>query len=172
MAAHWTALQPSTLAQAVLSIDKARDWDDFREALRYWDVPSQNFVYADVNGNIGYQMPGHIRFVAGDHSGLIPVPGWTDEFEWQGFIPYEKLPSILNPERGYIVTANQQVVPLEYYDMLEQELGEGRNYVFSLECDYGYRAQRIADLLKETPKHTIESFQRIHGDNKSISARS
>jgi penicillin amidase len=170
MAAHWTALQPSTLASAVLAIDEAANWNDFREALEYWDVPSQNFVYADIEGNIGYQMPGRIPIRAGNHSGLIPVPGWTDEFEWQGFIPFENLPSILNPERGYIVTANQQVVPLEYYDWLEQELGEGHNYIFSLECDYGYRAQRIAELLQETPKHTIESFQRIHGDNKSLSA--
>jgi len=171
MALRWTALEPSTIYRAGLYLARAGNWDDFRSALQYWDVPSQNFVYADINGNIGYQMPGRIPIRAENHSGLIPVPGWTDEYEWQGFIPYEKLPCILNPERGYIVTANQQVVPLEYYDMLEQELGEGRNYIFSLESDYGYRAQRIADLLKETPKHTIESFQRIHGDNKSLSAQ-
>jgi penicillin amidase len=170
MAFRWTALEPSTLARAVLSINKATNWDEFRQALQYWDVPSQNFVYADVNGNIGYQMPGRIPIRAGNHSGLLPAPGWTDEFEWQGYIPYEMLPSILNPERGYIVTANQAVVPPEYYDMLERELGSGRHYVFSYEHDYGYRAQRIVDMLEESAKHILDSFQRIHGDNKSLNA--
>ncbi len=170
MALRWTALDPSTLAQAVMSINEAQNWQEFRNALRYWDVPSQNFIYADINGNIGYQMPGHIPIRNGNHSGLIPAPGWTDEFEWQGYLPFENLPSILNPGQGYIVTANQAVVPLEYYDKLAQELGEGRNYVFSREWDYGYRAQRITEMLKATAKHTIESFQIIQGDNKSLSA--
>jgi len=170
MALYWTALEPGTIAKAVLSIDKASNWEEFRSALRYWDVPSQNFVYADVNGNIGYQMPGRIPIRAENHSGLVPVPGWTNEFEWQGFVPFEKLPTILNPKRGYIVTANQAVVPPEYYDKLAQELGEGRNYVFSREWDYGYRAQRIVEMVKDNANHTIESFQRIQGDNKLISA--
>ena len=170
MALRWTALDASTLAQSVTLIDKAQNWEEFRSALQYWDVPSQNFVYADINGNIGYQMPGRIPIRAGNDTGLIPVPGWTDEFEWQGYIPFEDLPSILNPERGYIVTANQAVVPLDYYDELAQKLGEGRNYVFSREWDYGYRAQRITEMLNATQKHTIASFQSIQGDTKSLSA--
>ena len=170
MALRWTALEPCTLAQAVLALDRASDWEGFRSALRYWDVPSQNFVYADINGNIGYQMPGRIPIRVENHSGLIPVPGWTGEFEWQGYIPFDNLPRVLNPEQGYIVTANQAVVPPGYYEELAQELGEGRNYVFSREWDYGYRAQRITDMLNETPKHSIESFQDIQGDNKSLSA--
>lgn len=170
MALRWTALDPSTLAQSVLAINEARNWEEFCDALRYWDVPSQNFVYADIYGNIGYQMPGRIPIRAGNHSGLIPVPGWTSEFEWQGYVPFENLPCVLNPEQGYIATANQAVVPLEYYDKLAQELGEGRNYVFSREWDYGYRAQRIVDMLNGEAKHTIESFQRMQGDNKSLSA--
>jgi penicillin amidase len=170
MALRWTALDPSTLAGSVMLIDKAQNWEEFRSALQYWDVPSQNFVYADINGNIGYQMPGRIPIRAGNDTGLIPAPGWTSEFEWQGFIPFEDLPSILNPERGYIVTANQAVVTPDYYDKLAQKLGEGRNYVFSREWDYGYRAQRITEMINATQKHTIASFQNIQGDTKSLSA--
>ena len=170
VALRWTALDPGTITQAIVKLNKATNWEEFRGALQYWDVPSQNFVYADVEGNIGYQTPGRIPIRAENHSGLLPVPGWTDEFEWQGFIPYDDLPRVLNPERGYIVTANQALVPLEYYDQLAQELGEGRNYVISHEWNYGYRGQRIVELLKEKAPHTIASFQAIQGDNKLISA--
>ncbi len=170
VALRWTALEPGTILKAVVGINKATNWEEFREALRYWDVPSQNVIYADVKGNIGYQMPGRIPIRAKNHSGLMPAPGWTDEFEWKGFIPYDSLPRIFNPERGYIATANQAVVPLEYYEHLEKKLGEGLNYVFGLEWNYGYRAQRIEELLEKMAPHTIATFQAIQGDNKLISA--
>jgi len=170
LALRWTALDPGTLCQAILKLNEATNWEEFHDALQYWDVPSQNFVYADVEGNIGYQMPGLIPIRAADHSGLVPVPGWTDEFEWQGFIPYDSLPRVLNPKQGYIATANQALVPLEYYDQLAQELGEGPNYVISQEWNCGYRAQRIVELLQEKAPHTVATFQAIQGDNKLISA--
>jgi penicillin amidase len=170
LAVRWTALEPGTLCQAIVKLNEATGWEEFRDALQYWDVPSQNFIYADVQGNIGYQTPGRIPIRAANHSGLVPVPGWTDEFEWQGFIPYDSLPRTFNPERGYIATANQALVPLDYYDQLAQELGEGPNYVISQEWDYGYRAQRIVELLQEKAPHTVATFQAIQGDNKLISA--
>jgi len=168
---RWTALDPGTTSRAIVKLNRATNWEEFRSALRYWDVPGQNFVYADVAGNIGYQATGRIPFRASHHSGLLPVPGWTDEFEWQGFIPFEILPYVFNPERGYIVTANQAVVPLEYYDWLAQQLGKGPNYIISQEWNYGYRAQRIVHMLEDNAPHTIASFQAMLGDNKSISAR-
>jgi penicillin amidase len=167
---RWTALEPSTLMQSVTKLNKATNWEEFRDALRYWDVPSQNFVYADTKGNIGYQTPGRIPIRAKNDSGLIPSPGWTDEFEWKGFIPFDELPRIFNPERGYIATSNQAVVPIEYYDQLAKKLGEGLNYTISREWDYGYRAQRVVELLKEKVPHTVSTFQSIQGDNKLISA--
>jgi penicillin amidase len=170
LALRWTGLEPGTMSRAVFGINTAASWDQFRSALQYWDVPSQNFVYADTDGNIGYQMPGRVPIRIGNHSGLLPAPGWTDDFEWQGYVPYELLPSVLNPGRGYIATANQAVVPMEYYDLLAQELGEGRNYVFSRDPNYGYRAERIVELLEAEPQHTVQSYQQIQGDNKSISA--
>jgi len=170
LAMRWTCLEPGNMTKALFGINHATGWEEFRDALQYWDVPSQNFVYADVEGNIGYQMPGRIPIRAGSHTGLLPAPGWTDEYEWLGYVPYEKLPSVFNPGKGYIATANQAVVPLEYYDWLAQELGEGPNYVFSRDWDYGYRAERIVELLEANAPHTIESYRRIQGDNKLISA--
>jgi len=170
LALCWTALEPSTILQAVMKLNTATNWEEFRDALRYWDVPAQNFVYADTKGNIGYQMPGNIPIRSKNHSGLIPAPGWTDEFEWKGFIPFDDLPRIFNPERGYIVTANQAVVPMEYYDQLAEKLGEGLNYLISREWDYGYRAQRVVELLGEKAPHAVSTFQAIQGDNKLISA--
>lgn len=170
VALRWTALDPGTMFKAVVGLNQATNWEEFRRALQYWDIPSQNFVYADVEGNIGYQMTGRLPFRAGQHSGLLPVPGWTEEFVWQGFIPYDKLPRLFNPERGYIATANQAVVPPEYYDQLAQALGKGFNYMISQEWDYGYRGQRIAEMLKNYAPHTIDSLQSILGDNKVISA--
>ena len=80
---RWTALQKNTAYKSVAMFDRARNFDEFRQALRNWDVPSQNFVYADVDGNIGYQAPGLIPIRA-KGNGTVPSPGWTDEYEWKG----------------------------------------------------------------------------------------
>jgi len=171
LAIRWTALESGTISRAILALNKAKNWQEFRDALRYFDVPSQNIVYADIKGNIGYQMPGRIPIRSANHSGLLPVPGWTDEFEWQGFVPYDHLPHLFNPGRGYIATANQPVAPLEYFEQLAQELGEGRNYVFSRECSSIYRAERIVEMLREKAPHSINTFIAIQGDNKQLSAK-
>ncbi|MGA2368515.1 MAG: penicillin acylase family protein [Dehalococcoidia bacterium] len=169
LALHWTALQPGTLMLAVQGLDRAKNWDDFRNALRYWDTPSQNIIYADRQGNIGYQMPGKIPIRASDDNGLLPMPGWTDQYEWKGFIPFDLLPRIFNPARGYIVTANQAPVPPEYYDILQRQLGPGFNYCLGYEWNYGYRSQRINQLITQLAPNTIQSFQKIQGDNELLS---
>ena len=152
VALRWTALDPTSIVRSELRLNQAHNWDEFRAALRDWDVPSQNFVYADRAGNIGYQTPGRIPVrAAGD--GRLPVPGWTDEFEWQGYIPFEELPSLFNPPQGFIATANNAVV------------GAGYPYLITTDWDYGYRARRIVDLLAATPKVSAEDIQRIHGDD-------
>ncbi len=97
MALRWTGNDANTLLQSALKINRAGNWDEFRAALEYWDVPSQNFVYADVEGNIGYQTPGKLPIRAADHSGLVPVDGSTDAFEWRGFIPFELAATHLQP---------------------------------------------------------------------------
>jgi penicillin G amidase len=174
VALKWTAFEMGTLLKAVKLLNLAQNWDDFREAVSYWDVPAQNIIYADINGNIGYQTPGNIPIRAAGHSGTLPVPGWTDEYEWRGYIPFNTLPRIYNPERGYISTANQPVVPMEYYDWLAGEIGdqfgEDANYVMDYWWAMGYRGDRINTLLEDLQPHTIETFQQMHADNYDGSA--
>jgi penicillin amidase len=106
---RWTALEPSTILRAALHVDRAQDFEAFRAALRDWDVPSQNFVYADVDGNIGYQMPGRVP-VRNNGDGSFPVEGWTGRGEWSSTIPFEDLPTAFNPPSGFIATANNRAV--------------------------------------------------------------
>ncbi len=157
LALQWTALEPGEVFKSVLMLDKAQNWSEFRAALEYWHVPSQNFVYADVDGNIGYQAPGRIPIRA-NGDGQLPVPGWTDEYEWLGYIPFEELPSRFNPPEGFIVTANHAVVDAGY------------PYLISLDWDRGYRAQRITDMIEEFDTLSADDIMLIHGDNKSLSA--
>jgi len=152
LALRWTALEPGHLHRAVFMLDKARDWEEFREALRYWDVPSQNVVYADVDGNIGYQAPG-VYPIRAKGNGLAPVPGWTDEYEWQGYIPYEQLPYVYNPEKGYIVTANNPVTTPSF------PIPRGSSF------SYGYRARRIAEMIEgDRDGISAEDIAEMHGD--------
>jgi penicillin amidase len=150
---RWTALEPSTIFQAIWGFDTATNWDDFRQAASKFNVPAQNLLYADVQGNIGYQTPGIIP-IRKNGDGRLPVPGWTDEYEWTGYIPFDQLPSVLNPSKGYIVTANNAVV------------GAGYPYLITTDWDYGFRANRIASLIEAAPAPIdIAYIQKMQGDD-------
>jgi penicillin amidase len=170
IALRWTAYEEGTIMQALRLLNAARNWDEFRYALTFWDAPAQNFVYADQEGNIGYQTPGRMPIRAAGHTGLLPVDGTTSELEWRGFVPYENLPSVFNPKRGYIATANQALVPFEYYAQLAETLadtfGADSHYIFGYFWAAGYRGQRIVDMLEAVEKHDLESFRTILGDNE------
>jgi penicillin amidase len=154
---QWTALHPTRVISAVLQFDRATDWDSFRNALRDFAVPSQNFVYADTQGNIGYQMPGEVPIRAsGD--GWLPVPGWTSDYDWTGMIPFDQLPSAFNPGDGYIVTANNAVVGNSYPNFISRD------------WDYGYRAARILQMIKAKPKLSLQDIQAIQGDDFNAGA--
>ena len=168
---RWTGHDAGTLFKSVMMLNLASDWGEFREALKYWTLPAQNFVYADVRGNIGYQMPGSIPIRPGHRDGLLPATAYTDDDVWQGYIPFDSLPRIYNPERDYIATANQPVVPLEFYEQLAAELGEENYYIFSYDWSYGYRGQRIVDMLQGIKPHSADSFRVIQGDNLNINAQ-
>jgi penicillin amidase len=104
---QWSAHQPGKLFEAAYGLQTARNWDDFRAALSKWDVPGQNFVYADRDGNIGYQMTGKVPTrKTGD--GSVAAPGWTGEADWTGWLPFERMPSAYNPPQGYVATANNK----------------------------------------------------------------
>ena len=153
VALQWTALSPSTPFKAIWGFDKATNWEEFREAAKDFHVPPQNLIYADVNGNIAYQMPGDIPIRAkGD--GTLPVPGWTDEYEWTGYIPFEELPYTVNPDEGYIVTANNRVPPFDYPNWI------------TYDWDYGFRAQRIVNMIQNAPGKIDSAYiQQMQGDS-------
>ncbi|RXZ67835.1 penicillin acylase family protein [Agromyces albus] len=157
---QWTALSPGNTPQAILALDRARDWDGFRAAAALFDVPAQNLIYADVEGNIGYQAPGRIPVrTSGD--GTVPLPGWTSENRWAGTIPFDELPSALNPPSGYLVTANNPIV----------SSGEA---LLTKDWDMGYRAEAIDRLLGERiaagEKLTADSLAEIQLDTSDPNA--
>jgi penicillin amidase len=156
---RWTALEPSCVFCAVWKINIAQNWEEFRSAASDFVVPSQNLVYADVEGNIGYQSPGNIPIRSLNHDGTLPVPGWTGEYEWLGYIPFEDLPYAFNPPEGFIVTANNAVVGSDY------------PYHISDQWAYGQRAQAIVDLIHNSPEPiSIEYISQMQGDNRVLIA--
>lgn len=131
---QWTALTPGRTPASIFAMNRAQDWNAFRSAAALFDVPAQNLIYADVDGNIGYQAPGSIPVrLTGD--GTVPLPGWTSANGWSGTVPFDQLPSVLNPERGYLVTANNAV--------------SSSGPMLTKDWDLGYRASGIERMLQE-----------------------
>ncbi len=110
MTLKWTAEEPGIFRNVFLDIDRARNWEDFKRALAQFGGPGQNFVYADVDGNIGYHAAGKLP-VRRNYRGDLPVDGSSGEYEWDGFIPFDQLPQSYNPKGGVLVTANQNPFP-------------------------------------------------------------
>jgi penicillin G amidase len=158
VALRWTALKPGHTADALFAIDQARNWDEFRAAARLFDAPSQNLVYADAQGHIGYQAPGKIPIRRTGH-GDWPVPGWDPAYEWSGFIPFDALPNVLDPADGVIVSANQAIAKQNY------------PYYVSDSYDPGYRADRIRRLLASDDSLTVDDTARIQLDDYCALAR-
>jgi penicillin G amidase len=158
IAMRWTALDAGRTADAITVLNKAKNWDDFRKAASLFEVPAQNLVYADVDGNIGYQSPGKIP-VRGKGDGRYFAPGWDPEYDWTGYVPFHELPSAFNPAQGYLVTANQAVAAADY------------PYMLTTDWAYGYRSQRINDMIKDRKGAlTADDVQRMQFDNKNTFA--
>ena len=153
---RWTALDPGNTASAIFVLDTAQNFEDFRAAASEFDVPAQNLIYADIDGNIGYQAPGRLP-IRGAGDGWLPQPGWDSAYDWTGYIPFEELPVSYNPSSGYIVTANNAIVTDDY------------DYFLSRDWDYGYRAARIAYLIERTAAAgpiTAQDMRNIQNDNQ------
>lgn len=145
----WTALQPGTIAEALFGMNSATNFDEFREAAKLMTAPSQNLIYADRHGNIGYQLPGRIPIRAkGD--GNLPRPGWDPEWDWEGTIPFEELPWEFNPPEGMIVAANQPIIDDSY------------PYHLGSNTSYGWRSEsirmRLAEAVPVTPTNSADLF--------------
>jgi penicillin amidase len=153
----WTALTPGRTADALFALDTAHNWSEFRAAAKLFEVPAQNLTYADVDGNIGYQAPGRIPVrlssTPGANPGEWPAEGWHSQYDWKGFVPFSQLPSAYNPPGGFIVTANQAVD-----DHPEPYL--------TGDWDYGYRAQRIRNLLQGNEKISPDRMRSIQLDTR------
>jgi len=158
LALRWTALEPDRMMEALFAINRAQNCHEVREGLRHWSAPVQNVVYADTQGNIGYSFPGRVPIRARGN-GQLPVPGWTDEYEWVGYIPFEELPHVYNPPQGYIATANNRVV------------GDDYPYYLGRETMMGVRAQRIVELINSQEKLDIAFMQRMQFDQLSRTAQ-
>ncbi|WP_328872009.1 penicillin acylase family protein [Streptomyces sp. NBC_00287] len=161
---RWTALDPGTSMDAVFAMNKAANWSDFRAAAALFDVPSQNLIYADTEGHIGYTLPGKIPTRGAKADGSIPQPGWDSKYRWTGYIPQDELPFEFDPARGYIVTANQAVVDKDKYP-----------YTLTEDWGYGTRSQRITDLIKskidDGGKISTDDMRQMQLDNSSEIAK-
>lgn len=159
IALRWTAFGGGRLLDAVFALDLAQDWPAFRRALARWSSPALNFVYADTAGHIGYQAAGLIPVRAPGHDGEVPVPGATDRYEWRGYVPWDAMPSALDPASGYVVTANNKVV--------------SESYPYHIAYDYAdpYRAARIAELLAARPHLTVTEARQVQNDTMSPPAQ-
>ena len=157
-AIRWVGADQAIRPSAVVDVATVETFEGFREAARALGCPGQNLVYADVDGTIGYQCTGlHPVRRAGD--GTRPVPGWTSEHEWDGFVPFEELPFAIDPDRGYLVTAN------------DRPHGEDYPHLLGLDFHTPHRARRIAELLDARADHSIDTCRAIGADTVSLPAR-
>ncbi len=157
-ALRWAGSEAAIAPSVLLRMARAVDVASFREALRDWCSPGQNVLYADVDGSIAYQCTGRYPIRrAGD--GTTPVPGWTGEHEWDGWIPFEELPWDEDPPEGFLATANNRI--------------HAETYPHHIGHDWSppSRIRRIAELLAATPRHTPETFAAMQADTVSIPAR-
>jgi penicillin G amidase len=155
LALRWTAIEPHALRFPFLEIDRAGNWQEFTQALRNFTGPTQNFVYADVDGNIGYYAAGWIPIRA-EGDGSIPVQGSTDDYDWTGFIPFEELPQSYNPASGLIATANGRIVPDDYPYFITRRWAEP------------FRTARIYQLLEAKNGLTVSDMLRVQSDILSL----
>jgi penicillin G amidase len=155
---RWVGHDNSDEAHALFMINRAHSWKEFLEGLSHFGVPAQNFVYGDVDGNIGYHTGGRIP-IRKTKSATLPFPGWTDEFDWKGYVPFEQMPQSFNPPEGYIATANNKIISDAF-----------PHYVSNL-WEPDWRIKRISEVLRGQERFTVEDMQRLQQDVFSPQAR-
>jgi penicillin amidase len=152
LAFRWIHHEVVASQQSIEGINCASNWEEFREAVRLWPAPGQNMVFADIDGNIGYQFTGQVPVRPRGSSGAAPLPGWTGQHEWTGTVPFDELPCAYNPEAGFLATANHRMVDLDYPHYLTDD------------WEPSFRIRRIVALLNEKQKLSSDDFARIQMD--------
>lgn len=132
---QWTALQSTQELKAIIGLNKATNWKEFEKALEDFKVPAQNFVFASTDGTIAYKANGIVP-IRKQGTGALPVPGNSSQYGWESYIPFDELPTVINPEEGYIATANNEVV------------GEHYPYHLSNLWAQPYRYERIVEMIE------------------------
>ncbi|MWV44650.1 penicillin acylase family protein [Paenibacillus sp. HJL G12] len=150
LALSWTAHQPTTELEALLSMNKATDWKEFRDALKSYQTPVLTFVFASQD-DIAAKVAGLVP-IRGNHDGLLPVPGWKKEYELSGYIPFDELPELVNPDEGIIVSANNKIMDDRY------------PYFLSHAWAPSYRADRIYEVLTGISKASVEDMLKLQVD--------
>jgi penicillin amidase len=157
-ALRWVGSEPGTAAYlASLSLDRAGNWREFLDAAGRWKTPSENVIYADVDGDIGW-VAAALTPVRKGWQGLLPVPGASDTYDWQGFRNVEELPQMHNPRQHFVVTANHNILP------------PGYRHEVSYEWAAPFRARRLRQLLGAQTRFTLEDFERMQFDHLSLPA--
>ncbi|MBV9608407.1 MAG: penicillin acylase family protein, partial [Acidobacteria bacterium] len=151
LALKWTIYEPGMWFAPFLDVDLAQNWDEFQRALSHFDSPSQNVVYADVDGHIGYHATGKIP-IHPQNTGAAPLDGTSDKQEWTGYIPFERLPSTFDPPNGVVATANSRITPKKY------------PYVFLSAWDAPFRAERIYRVLESGRKFAATDMIALQTD--------
>lgn len=160
IALKWVGSEPGGAAYlGSLSVARAQNQQQFLKALETWKSPSENFVYADVDGNIGW-VAAALTPIRNGYDGLLPVPGSAGRYEWQGFLPVKELPQSFNPPKHWIATANHNILP------------SGYKHPINYEWSGPHRFLRIQERLSTAKKLTIEDCQSIQHDITSLPARS
>ena len=144
---------------ASLRMDQAKSWEEFREACNYSHIPGENMIWADKEGNIGWQAVG-IAPIRNNFSGLVPVPG-NGNYEWEGYLPIIEKPNTFNPKKGFIATANQNVTPESYTHW------NAIGYTWS----DPFRGNRINEIISPNDSLTLEDLKAIQVDYLSLPAR-
>ncbi len=156
---RWTGFEMSDQMEAFYKINTAQNWDAFVAGVKEFPGPGQNFVYGDTKGNIGYWCGAMLPLRSLQPSTTLPLAGWTRETEWRGFVPFEQLPHLYNPQEGFIATANNKIVD-DAYPYHISDLWEPPS-----------RIQRLRAVLGKDGKFESRDFELLQNDQYSFYAR-
>jgi penicillin amidase len=155
LALRWQTLDQPTAFKGMFELHEISSGPELIAKLEGHSSPASNLIWADRHGSIGYKLIGRLPLRKGGCPDL-PKPGWTGEFEWEGTIPYDEMPEKVDPESGFLVTANNRIVGDDYPHHITSEWLDG------------FRAERIEQLLRAGSEHDVEGFEAMQSDNLSL----